>query len=76
MDEAKVQRINELARKSKTPQGLTPEEKQEQAALRQEYIDAYRRNLEAQLDNTYILDDKGVKHKLHKREEPKGGIKQ
>lgn len=76
MDEAKVQRINELARKSKTPQGLTPEEKQEQAALRQEYIDAYRRNLEAQLDNTYILDDKGVKHKLHKHDGPKEGQKQ
>ena len=34
--------------------GLAPEERAEQAALRQEYIAAYRASLTAQLDNTYI----------------------
>lgn len=54
MDEKKIQRINELAKKAKTAQGLTPEEKEEQALLRREYLDAVRGNLEAQLNNTYI----------------------
>ena len=40
MDEKKIARINQLAAKSKTAEGLTPEEKQEQLALRREYIDS------------------------------------
>ena len=44
MDEIKIQRINELARKSKTPSGLTEQEKAEQKILRQEYIASYKRN--------------------------------
>lgn len=41
MDEKKIARINQLAAKSKTAEGLTPEEKQEQLALRREYIDSW-----------------------------------
>ncbi|HOK82551.1 MAG: DUF896 domain-containing protein [Clostridiales bacterium] len=63
-----VDRINELARKSRTPEGLTPEEKEEQAALRRAYIDAVKQNLEAQLKNTYIADGCGYKRKLVKQE--------
>ena len=44
MDEAKIARINELYRKSKA-EGLTKEEAKEQQVLRQEYIEAIRRNL-------------------------------
>ena len=50
MDEQKVKRINELYRKSKA-EGLTDAEKKEQKILRQEYIDAFKRNLRSQLNN-------------------------
>ena len=46
-----VARINELARKAKA-EGLTEEEKAEQAKLRREYVDSVKANLRAQLDNT------------------------
>ena len=49
MDEQKVKRINELYRKSKA-EGLTDAEKKEQKILRQEYIDAFKRNLRSQLN--------------------------
>ena len=42
-----IARINELARKAKT-EGLTEEEKAEQAKLRREYIDSVVGNLRAQ----------------------------
>ena len=63
MEKSRVDRINELAKKAKTV-GLTPEEEQERAVLRQEYLAAFRKNLRAQLDNTYIIDEKGNKRKL------------
>lgn len=62
-----VNRINELARKSKTPEGLTEEEKLEQAKLRREYIDSFKRSLVSQLDNTYIVEEDGTKHKVQKK---------
>lgn len=68
MDEKKIARINELAAKSKTAEGLTPEEKQEQLALRREYIDSVVGNLARELDNTYEVDEHGNKRKLR----PKG----
>lgn len=63
MEQTKIDRINALARKSKTV-GLTAEEKAEQAALRREYIDSVKASLTAQLDNTYVVDGKGNKRKL------------
>ena len=63
MNEEKIKRINELARKQKA-EGLTDEEKAEQADLRREYIESYKRSLIAQLENTYVVDDKGNKQKL------------
>ena len=63
-----INRINELAKKSKTV-GLSEEEKQEQARLRQEYIDGFKRNLRAQLDNCYVLDEQGNKTKLKKKDQ-------
>ena len=66
MEQKKIDRINELARKAKTPEGLTPEELAERDVLRREYIDSYKRSLVAQLDNTYIQYPDGSKRKLEK----------
>ena len=44
MTPEKIARINELAKKKKT-EGLTPEEEVEQAKLREEYIEGYRRSV-------------------------------
>lgn len=60
-----LDRINELARKQRTV-GLTEEEKQEQAVLRREYIDAFKASLRAQLDNMYIVDEHGNKRPVKK----------
>lgn len=68
MEQAKIDRINHLAHKYKTI-GLTAEEEAERAALRREYIDSVLGNLKSQLDNTYIMDDKGNKTKLKKKGE-------
>ena len=68
MLEEKIQRINELARKAKTSEGLTEEEKVEQKQLRQEYIVEWRQGVVQVLDNTYVMDEKGVKRKLEKKE--------
>ncbi|MGN1418807.1 MAG: DUF896 domain-containing protein [Acutalibacteraceae bacterium] len=66
-----IDRINELSRKSKTPQGLTPEEKAEQKKLRDAYVAAFKASLVANLENTYIVDEKGNKRKVQKRNNSK-----
>ncbi len=67
MEQKKIDRINFLARKSRE-EGLSEEEKQEQAMLRREYIDSYKRSLEMQLNNTTILYEDGTKKKLKKKD--------
>lgn len=64
-----IDRINELSRKSKTEQGLTEEEKEEQQILRRAYIDSFKASLVANLENTYIVDEHGNKRKVkrHKK---------
>ena len=59
MERAKIDRINELARKSKSV-GLTPQEKTEQARLRREYIASVRMNLRSQLDQIDIQEKDGT----------------
>ncbi|HIS27639.1 MAG TPA: DUF896 domain-containing protein [Candidatus Pullilachnospira intestinigallinarum] len=58
MKQEKIDRINQLARKSKT-EGLTEEEKAEQFQLRREFIASVRMNLRAQLDNIDIQEKDG-----------------
>lgn len=66
MEQSKLDRINELARKAKA-EGLTDVEKAEQQKLRAEYIEAYRRSLRAQLDSMVIVDENGNRRPLKKQ---------
>ncbi len=67
MEQKKLERINELARKSRTPQGLTAAEKEEQTRLRKEYIALFRGNLEAQLKNMVIVEPDGTERPVSKK---------
>ena len=53
MEKQKIDRINELYKKSKA-EGLTDAERKEQKILRQQYIELIRRNLRSQLNNIDI----------------------
>ena len=66
MEQSRIDRINALARKARE-EGLTPEETAERDALRREYIDAFKRSLTAQLDNTWVVYPDGTKKKLEKK---------
>ena len=50
VDQKKIDRINELARKNKA-EGLTPEEIKERDALRKEYLANFRKNFRPRLEN-------------------------
>ena len=65
MEKHKLDRINELARKSKTEE-LTADEKEEQAELRQEYLMEIRASFGAMLDNTVIQYPDGTRKSLKK----------
>ncbi len=62
-----INRINELARKAKTPEGLTDEELKERDKLRRLYIDSFKESLVGQLEHTYIVDEKGNKKKVSRK---------
>lgn len=67
MEQKKIDRINEFARRVKAGETLTPEEIAERDALRKEYIEGYRRSLVANLDNVYFVEEDGSKTKLSKK---------
>ncbi|MBR2896881.1 MAG: DUF896 domain-containing protein [Oscillospiraceae bacterium] len=69
MEQKRIDRINELAKKAKTV-GLTEEEIAERDRLRKEYVEAVRKNLRGQLDNTYVVDGQGNKRKLTDLQKP------
>lgn len=74
MEEKKIERINELARKKKT-EGLTPEETRERAQLHKEYIEGYRRSLRSQIEGIKLVDEAGndvTPEKLRKVQREKG----
>lgn len=58
--EKDIERINELYKKSKTPEGLTAEERREQAELRSAYLNSIRANLKGQLDTIKIQKPDGT----------------
>ncbi len=64
--EEQIKRINELARKHKA-EGLTEEETAERDALRKLYIESFRTNLKSQLDTIRIVDERGNKKCLTKK---------
>jgi len=71
MDEKLIERINDLAKKSKE-EGLTEEEKSEQQKLRREYINVIKKNLRAELNNISIIEEDGSITDLGKKF---GGVK-
>ena len=63
MDQKKIDRINEFARRVKAGEVLSPAELAERDALRKEYI----ASVKAHLDNTYLLEPDGTKRRLQKK---------
>ena len=60
MEKYKIDRINVLARKSKA-EGLTPDEKEEQAILRKEFIAEIRADVRVSLDSIEIVEQESLK---------------
>ncbi|MDO4317048.1 MAG: DUF896 domain-containing protein [Lachnospiraceae bacterium] len=74
MEKSRIDRINELYHKSQKT-GLTPEEKEEQARLRREYIEAIRRNMRGTLEQISLLNPDGSVtdlSELHAKKYPEG----
>ncbi|MCI8697928.1 MAG: DUF896 domain-containing protein [Oscillospiraceae bacterium] len=67
MDQKKIDRINEFARRVKAGEVLSPAELAERDALRKEYIASVKASLTAHLDNTYLLEPDGTKRRLQKK---------
>ncbi len=67
VDQKKIDRINELARKNKA-EGLTPEEIKERDALRKEYLANFRKSFRARLENIEVVspedNEKRMKEKI------------
>ena len=72
MTKEKIARINALAQKSRS-QGLTEQEKAEQAALRKEYIEAIRMSLRGNLNSISVKEEDGTITDLGKKY---GNVKQ
>lgn len=70
MEKEKLDRINFLAKKSKT-EGLNDEEKAEQAALRKEYIAEFRAQFTGMLENTVIQYPDGSRERMEERKRKK-----
>lgn len=66
MEKAKIDRINELYKKSKA-EGLTDAEKREQELLRKEFVADVKKNLTAQLNNIDIQNEDGTVENLGKK---------
>ncbi|MDS9470668.1 DUF896 domain-containing protein [Sporosarcina pasteurii] len=58
LSKEKINRINELSKKSKTS-GLSMEEAKEQSKLRQEYLASFRSNMRETIENVQVIDPEG-----------------
>lgn len=70
MEESRITRINELYHKGQK-EGLTEEERLEQANLRAEYVAAVRANLRGQLNQISLLNPDGTVTELSKKDNDK-----
>lgn len=59
LSKEKLARINELAKKAKTEEGLTLTEKKEQQDLRQEYLERFRGGMRNHIEGMKVVDDEG-----------------
>ena len=66
MTEELIKRINELAKKSRN-EGLSDEEKNEQQALRAQYIQEFRQGVKNTLNHVYVVDENGEEKKLKRK---------
>ena len=67
MDQKKIDRINEFARRVKAGETLTAKELAERDALRKEYIASVKASLTGHLENTYLVEPDGTRHRLPKK---------
>ena len=75
INQEKIDRINFLARKAKS-EGLTEAEALEQKTLRADYVAAFRKSLETQLDSTVIVRPDGSRERItRKRPNKSDGVK-
>ena len=75
INQEKIDRINFLARKAKS-EGLTEAEALEQKSLRAEYVAAFRKSLETQLDSTVIVRPDGSRERIIRKKPNKSdGVK-
>ena len=72
MEHEKLLRINELYKKQKSAEGLTEEEKIEQAALRKEYVMEIRASFGSTLDSTVIVRPDGTREAVSDRKKEQG----
>ena len=68
MEKAKLERINFLAKKAKA-EGLTDAEREEQAALRKEYVLEFRASFTGILNNTVIQYPDGSREAVSERKQ-------
>ncbi len=66
MEKSRTEKLNEYARRIKAGEILTDEELADRDKLREEYLEAFRKNFRAQLDNTVIQYPDGTKKSLKK----------
>lgn len=71
MTDKKINRINELYRKSQA-EGLTEDEKKEQAILRKEFVASVKSNLRSQLNNIDMVNEDGSIENLGEKYGKKG----
>jgi len=57
IDKEKIARINQLAAKARTEQGLSEDELRERDLLRREYIDSVKHNVKKKLENVKFVED-------------------